>query len=237
MKRITAVITAGSAVAVSLVLVGCGSDTKSESHSSSSATGTSASTSPSTSENIALPSERPKLEGANKTLNDYIVENKIAETPFKPNDPGTPDFDFPFPPDWHNAGQQTPEWAYGAIVYDKPEDPADPPTIIAIASKLSGNVDAAKVLEFAPGAIANLPDYKSIIEPNKTKLGGFDAIQSAGTFVEDGKTRAVAQKTVVVPGKDGLFVLQLNAVALKGQEGVVIDAAKVIDQQTKITAP
>lgn len=235
MKRITAVITAGSAVAVSLALVGCGSDNKSESHSSSS--GTSASASPTTSENIALPSERPKLEGANKTLNDYIVENKIAETPFKPKEPGTPDFDFPFPPDWHNAGDQTPEWAYGAIIYDKPQDPNDPPTIIAIASKLTGNVDPAKVLEYAPGAIANLPEYKPLIEPNKTKLGGFDAVQSAGTFVEEGKTRAVAQKTVVVPGKDGFFVLQLNAVAPKGQESVVIDAAKIIDQQTKITAP
>jgi hypothetical protein len=32
-------------------------------------------------------------------------------------------------------------------------------------------------------------------------------------------------------------VLQLNAVALEGQEDVVIDAAKVIDEQTKITVP
>jgi hypothetical protein len=237
MKRITAVITTGSAVALSLALVGCGSDTKSESSSSGSSSTTSASAAATTSGNIALPSDKPNLEGANETLNDYIVKNKIAETPFKPNDPGTPNYDFPFPPDWHNAGDQTPEWAYGAIVYDKPLNPSDPPTIIAIASKLVGNVDPAKVLEYAPGAIKNLPEYKSIIEPNMSKLGGFDAIQSAGTFVENGVTRAVAQKTVVVPGKDALFVLQLNAVALEGQEDVVIDAAKVIDEQTKITAP
>jgi hypothetical protein len=217
-----------------MALVGCGSDTKTESNSSS-ASSTSATAT--TSENIALPSEKPSLEGANETLNDYIVKNKIAETPFKPDEPGTPNFDFPFPPDWHNAGEQTPEWAYGAIIYDKPQNPSDPPTIIAIASKLVGDVDAAKVLEYAPGAIKNLPEYESIIEPNKTKLGGFDAIQSAGTFVENGVKRAVAQKTVVVPGKDALFVLQLNAVALEGQEDVVIDAAKVIDEQTKITVP
>jgi len=231
MKTTIAVIAAGSALALSLTLVGCGGDKKTE--SSSSAT-TSASTTASSS-NVAMPSERPNLEGAHKTINDYIVENKIAETPFKPDDPGTPNFDFPFPPGWSLAGDKTPEWAYGAIVYDKPQDPADPPTIIAIASKLTGNVDAAKILEYAPGAIQNLPEYQTVYEPNKTSLGGFEAIQSAGTFVDGGKKRVVAQKTVVVPGKDALFVLQLNAVAPDGQEGVILDAAKLIDEQTKIT--
>lgn len=230
MKTMT-VIAAGSALALSLTLAGCGSDKKAETSSSAP---TSASTT-ATSTNIAMPSERPKLEGANKTINDYVVENKIAETPFKPDEPGTPNFDFPFPPGWSPAGEKTPEWAYGAIVYDKPQDPADPPTMIAIASKLTGNVDAAKVLEYAPGAIENLPEYQSVYEPNKTTLGGFEAIQSAGTFVEGGKKRVVAQKTVVVPGKDALFVLQLNAVAPDGQQDVILDAAKLIDEQTKIT--
>ena len=230
MKTMT-VIAAGSALALSLTLAGCGADKKAETSSSAP---TSASTT-ATSTNIAMPSERPKLEGANKTINDYIVENKIAETPFKPDEPGTPNFDFPFPPDWSPAGDKTPAWAYGAIVYDKPQDAADPPTIIAIASKLTGNIDAAKVLEYAPGAIQNLPEYQSVYEPNKTTLGGFEAIQSAGTFVEEGKKRVVAQKTVVVPGKDALFVLQLNAVAPDGQQGVILDAAKLIDEQTKIT--
>ncbi len=231
MKTMTTMITAGSAVALSLALVGCGSSTKTETSSSTSAPASTA-----TSTNVALPSERPNLEGAHKTINDYITENKIAETPFKPDEPGTPNFDFPFPPDWHAAGAQKPDWAYGAIIYDKPQDPSDPPTIIAIASKLTGAVDAAKVLEYAPGAIENLPEYKPLTEPNKTSLGGFEAIQSAGTFVDNGKKRAVAQKTVVVPGKDGaLYVLQLNAVTLEGQEDVVLDAAKLIDEKTTIT--
>ena len=230
MKTMT-VIAAGSALALSLTLAGCGADKKAETSSSAP---TSASTT-ATSTNIAMPSERPKLEGANKTINDYIVENKIAETPFKPDEPGTPNFDFPFPPDWSPAGDKTPAWAYGAIVYDKPQDAADPPTIIAIASKLTGNIDAAKVLEYAPGAIQNLPEYQSVYEPNKTTLGGFEAIQSAGTFEAVAASGAVAFETVVVPGKDALFVLQLNAVAPDGQQGVILDAAKLIDEQTKIT--
>lgn len=45
----------------------------------------------------------------------------------------------------------------------------------------------------------------------------------------------IAQKTVVIPGNDALFVLQLNGDAPEGQKDVVIDAAEIIDEQTKIT--
>ncbi|TVY01583.1 hypothetical protein FPV58_13285 [Mycolicibacterium porcinum] len=210
------------AVGVGLSLVGCGTETKTES-TTSAATTTSAA------------AERPNIAGPNKTINDYITENKIAETPFKPNEPGTPDFDFPFPPGWSSAGDKTPDWAYGAIVYDQPADPADPPFVIAIASKLTGNVDAAEVLEYAPGMLKNLPDYKSVMDPEKSTLGGFDAVRSAGTYTHNGEARVIAQKTVVIPGTDALFVLQLNADAPEGQKDVVIDAAKIIDEQTKIT--
>jgi hypothetical protein len=177
------------------------------------------------------------MEGPNKTINDYIDENNISETPIKPHDPGTPKFDFPFPPDWSDAADRTPEWAYGAIVYDKPLDPADPPAMVAIASKLTGKVDPAKILEYAPGQLLNLPDFKPLGDPEKSTLGGFQAIQSAGTYTFEGKARVVAQKTVVIPGKDALFALQLNADAPQTQEPVVVDAAAIIDEQTKITAP
>lgn len=210
------------AVGMSVSLVGCGTETKTEPTTSAPTTTSAA-------------AERPNITGPHKTINDYITENKIAETPFKPDDPGTPDFDFPFPPDWSSAGDKTPAWAYGAIVYDKPADPADPPAIIAIASKLAGDVDAAEILEYAPGMSQNLPDYKSVMDPEKSTLGGFEAIRSAGTYTHNGEVRVIAQKTVVIPGNDALFVLQLNADAPEGQKDVVIDAAKIIDEQTKIT--
>jgi Probable lipoprotein LpqN len=214
------------AVSVSVSLVGCGSGTKTEPTTSAAAT---------TSAGVTGSTERPNIAGPNKTINDYITENKIAETPIKPDQPGTPTFDFPFPPDWSSAGDKTPDWAYGAIVYDKPADPADPPYMIAIASKLTGDVDAAEILQYAPGQLENLPDFKPIGDPKKGTLSGFEAIQSAGTYTQDGKPRVVAQKTVVIPGKDALFVLQLNAVTPEGQRDVVIDAAKLIAEQTKIT--
>lgn len=223
MKNIAAVATAGL-VSVSLMVVGCSSATKTE---KSEAASTSAMTS-----STATPAA-----GSSMTINEYITENKIAETPFKPKDPGTPDFNFPFPPDWSLAGDKTPDWAYGAIVYDKPVDPNDPPIMYAIASKLTGNVEAAKVLEYAPNQLKALPDFKPVGDTKKTSLGGFDAVQSAGTYTRDGKQRIAAQKTVVVPGKDALFVLQLNADALDGQQGVIIDAANLIDEKTTITPP
>ena len=74
------------------------------------------------------------------------------------------------------------------------------------------------------------------VEPENVKMSGFDANQSEGTYTYNGVPRVVAQKTIVIPGKDGLFVLQLNADARQSEKDVVIEAAKIIDEQTKITA-
>lgn len=210
---------------MSVASVGCGPATKTSSTSSTPGAASTAT------------EGRPRLPGPNKTINDYIDETNISETSIRPDEPGTPNFDFPFPPGWSDAGERTPEWAYGAIVYDKPLDPADPPGMVAIASKLTGPVDPAKILEYAPGQLLNLPDFKPYGDPEKSTLGGFEAIQSAGTYTYEGKVRVIAQKTVVIPADGALFALQLNADAPQTQEAVVLDAAEIIDQKTKITAP
>ena len=173
--------------------------------------------------------------GAN--LNRYIVDNKIAEVPFKKDEPGTPKIDFPFPPDWVSAGDRTPDWAYGAIVYSKPQDPNDRPFIYAIASKLTGDVDANKILDLASGQLDELPGFKSDGPPERGTFDGNDSVTYTGTYTWEGEPRAVGQQTIVVPGKDGLFVLQLNGEAPADQEQVVIDAATIIREKTKITVP
>ena len=53
--------------------------------------------------------------------------------------------------------------------------------------------------------------------------------------MKDGAKRAIAQKTVVIPGQDGLYVLQLNADGLEDQIGALMDATSAIDEQTTIT--
>lgn len=231
MQKITAVATAGlAAISLSVALVGCGSKTETKT-----TTSTSTSTSTTTSTSAAASASPSASKGPNETIQDYLKTNNIQETPVHRGDAGAPNIDLPFPPDWSDAGPQTPDWAYGAIVYDKPETPSDPPSIIAIVSKLTGNVDPAKILELAPGELKNLPNYEPLGDDNKSTLSGFDAVQLGGNYVKDGKKRIIAQKTVVIPTNDGLFVLQMNADALDGQEGVLMDATGVIDEKTTIT--
>jgi hypothetical protein len=111
----------------------------------------------------------------------------------------------------------------------------DPPTIIALVSKLTGNVDPAKILEYAPSEIQNLPGYDGAQGGQPSTLGGFDATQIGGTYTKDGVKRAIAQKTAVIPGQDALYVLQLKADGTEDQMGALMDATGVIDEQTTIT--
>jgi len=228
-KTTTAAVAGLAAVALSLSLAGCGSATK----TAESPAGGDKPAAGATVSSAAVAPESMR----NATLNQYITDNKIAEVPIKPDEPGTPKVDFPFPPDWVSAGDRTPEWAYGAILYEKAVDPQDPPFLYAIAAKLTGDVDPAKIIELAPGQLNDLPKFTAIGEPERSKVGGFDAIDYVGTYVWEGRTRAVGQQTIVIPGKDAVFVLQLNGEAPEGQEQAVIDAARLIQEKTSITLP
>ncbi|OBF25988.1 hypothetical protein A5724_32265 [Mycobacterium sp. ACS1612] len=231
-RSLRAGLIAVAAIAVGVGLSGCGSDTKSE---PSSVAETSSSASETSTTSKAAPSTSAQAAGPNKTIVDYIKENGIVETPVHRGDAGTPTIDLPVPAGWEDAGNKAPEWAYGAMLASDPAFAQNPPTIIALVSKLAGNVDPAKILEFAPGEIKNLPSYEGAAEGSPSTLGGFDATQIGGTYTKEGVKRAIAQKTVVIPGQDGLYVLQLNADGTEDQMGALMDATSVIDEQTTIT--
>jgi hypothetical protein len=238
MKRRAITGAAAIAAALAVVLTGCGSDSKTEPSTSTSA---SKSTSTSTSTKAA-PSSTPKVAprdqdaaGPNPTIASYVAENKIQETPVKRGDPGSPTIDLPIPEGWEPAGENTPEWAYGAIIYTGPDAGEYTPSIVALVSKLTGNVDPQKIIDLAPGELNNLPGWKAMNEGETSTLGEYPAYQLGGTWTQDGKTKIVAQKTVVIPGSDGLYVLQLNADGLENQGDIVGAATNVIDEQTKIT--
>lgn len=219
-----------AAVALGIGLSGCGSDTATEESETTSATESETTTSE------AAPTTSAEAAGPAMTIVDYIRQNNITEAPVKRGDPGAPTIDLPFPPGWEDAGPNTPEWAYGAIVFtDDPAMAQDPPTIIAIVSKLTGDVDPAKILEYAPGELQNLPEFEGPTTGRPSTLSGFDATQIGGTYVRDGVTRMIAQKTVVIPGQDGLYVLQLNADGTEDQAMQLMDATAAIDEQTTIT--
>ncbi|MGV1086745.1 MAG: LpqN/LpqT family lipoprotein [Mycobacterium sp.] len=235
MRNVFVAATAGLTAAVlSFGVAGCGSATKTETKTSASES-TAASASGSAS--AALPAPPTKEGGLKQTLHDYIVEHDIAETPYKPGDPGTPTYDFTIPEGWGEI-DQVPDWAYGGIVYTKPADPADPPTVTAIADRLTGDVKELDVLQYAPGLLDDLEGFTPIGEPVRSSFSGFDSLEYSGTYMNEGKKRFIDEKTIVVPAKDGsFFVLQLNGDALEGEQAVVQDAMKAINQNTKITAP
>jgi hypothetical protein len=238
MRRTAISGAAAVTAALAIVLSGCGSNTKTAPSTSTSASKTTSATTSAK----AAPSSKPKVSprqgdssGPNPTIASYIQQNNIQETPVKMGDPGSPTIDLPVPDGWELAGEDTPDWAYGAIVYTGPEGAEYTPSIVALLSKLTGNVDPQKIIDLAPGELQNLPGWKASNEGQASTLGQYPAFQLGGTWTQDGQTKIVAQKTVVIPGNDGVYVLQLNADGLEDQGEIVGSATNVIDEQTKIT--
>src|SRR5829696_1557190 len=195
-------------------------------------------TSPVTSAESTKPPAAPQEESSSppkETIATYIQKNGITETAMRSGDPGSPTVELPVPANWRPAGADTPDWAYSAIAYDGPGAQKYAASILALVSKLTGNVDEQKILDLAPGEIQNLNGFKSSNSGQRTTLAGFAAYQIGGTWVDDGVTKAIAQKTVVMPRGDGLYVLQINADGLEDQLDILDDATAVIDEQIKIT--
>ena len=98
-------------------------------------------------------------------------------------------------------------------------------TVVEAKAKFSELVDSAR--DSGPQTITR--------NGKASTLSGFQAWQLSGTYQKDGKTRTVAQKTVVIPVQGAVFVLQLNADALESDQGPLMDATNVIDDQTTIS--
>lgn len=231
----TSAATGAAAIATTLgvILTGCGSDSK-----SIEGTAVAGSSASETSTRESTPRVAPRDEdatGTNPTIASYIQENGIQETPVARGDAGAPTLDIPVPEGWQDAGEDTPEWAYGAIVYTGPEAAEYTPSIVAIVSKLTGDVDEQAIIDLAGGELQNLPEYEGWNEGIESELAGYQAFQLGGTWIQDGLKKIVAQKTVVIPGSDGLYVLQLNADGIADQADIVSTATALIDSETVIT--
>lgn len=225
------------AATLGLVLSGCGSATtkvenKAESEKTTSSKAPSTKAAPKS--ELVAPREED-AEGPNPSIQSYIRENNIQEVQVNRGDPGSPTIDLPIPDGWEPAGENTPEWAYGAIVYTGPDAGDYTPSIVALLSKLTGNVDPQKIIDLAPGEMNNLPGFEAWNEGAVSTLGDYPAYQLGGTWQNEGLTKITAQKTVVIPGSDGLYVLQLNADGLEEQADIISAATDVIDTETTIS--
>ena len=109
------------------------------------------------------------------------------------------------------------------------------PSLVAIMSKLTGSVDPQSIIDLASGELNNLPGYSALNEGGTSTLGEYPAFQLGGTWESDGQTKIVAQKTVVIPGQDGVYVLQINADGLESQLEIISAATDAVDSGTTIT--
>ncbi len=195
-------------------------------------TSTSTSTSTPTATTSVPPAFAP-ASGPNETIGDYIKKNNIEQTTITHQTPAAPKIDLPVPMGWTGIPEGA-DAPYGGIVFNTPTDPKDPPKIIAIVAKLTGHVDTDKLLAVAAGEVKNLPGYEGG-DGQKTTLSGYPAYQIAGSYTKNGVTRRVAQKTVVIQSKNGVYVLQLKAEGPQADADALNDVTGVIDQTTTIT--
>jgi hypothetical protein len=221
-------------VAIAIGLAGCGSSsTNTNGAGKSSASGTAA-----TSSTAAKPQSKvaPRLsvDGPNPSIASYFKDSHITATPVHKGDPGAPTINFPVPDGWADAGPDTPATAYWAIVDTGPEAAQYTPSIVATLSKLDGDVDPQKLIELAAGGTKNLPGFKPHGEGTEDNLGGSPAYQLGGTWTQDGKDKAVADKVVVINGKDNIYLLELNADCLPDQIEKALPATITIDEKTTI---
>ncbi|HEY7053206.1 MAG TPA: LpqN/LpqT family lipoprotein [Mycobacterium sp.] len=210
-------------ISLAVALTGCGSGSKSAKHSSSAPTSTTTST---------APTPTP-AQGAPQTVDDYIKQHNIQATTISHNTPGAPTIDLPVPTGW-TLLPESDDAPYGGIVFDTPTDPNDPPKIIAVLRKLTGNVNTDELFAAIPGKVKRRPGFDGG-DGHKGTLAGFPAYEIGGTAQQDGKPQLVAQKSVVIQVNDGVYLLQLNASGPEPDASALFDATKEIDDKTKIT--
>jgi Probable lipoprotein LpqN len=221
-------------VAIGIGVAGCGSS----SSSSKNASGTSAASNTSAATTSAKPQSKvaPRTfpAGPNPTIASYIQQSGITETPVHRGDPGAPAITLPIPDGWADAGPDTPAAAYWAIIDNGPEAAKYTPSIVATVSKLVGNVDQQKLLDLAAGELKNLPGFKAMGDESTTTFANFHASQLGGIWTQGGQTKAIAQKTVVIPGSDAVYLLRLSADCLDNQIDQALPATITIDDKATI---
>jgi hypothetical protein len=223
-------------VALGIGVVGCGSGSTPSSNKTSSTTSTATTAAPTT---TAKPQSkvapRTTVPGPNPTIDSYIQQNGITQTPVHRGDPGAPTINFPIPDGWADAGGDTPATAIWAVVDNGPEAAKYTPSIVATVTKLSGDIDPQKLLDLAPGELKNLPGFQPRGAGSEDALADFPANEFGGTWVQDGQTKAVSQKTVVITKGDDVYLLRLNIDCLADQMDQVLPATTTIDDKTTIT--
>lgn len=229
-------VAAVAAVALGIGLSGCTSDsTGGEPKAAEASTPSEPTTTSEPATSSAAPAAPPPAATAGMTIDQYVEANGIVSTPVMQGDPGAPTITLPLPEGWEVAGDRGPAGAFDALIYTAPPPSPTPPSIVAYVTKLTGDVDPAKILEYAPNETRSLPGYNGAETGKPSTLSGFDATQIGGFYTKDGIDRLVAQKTTVIPTEGGVFVLKIIADGTEDLAMPMMDATAAIDEQTTIT--
>lgn len=230
--RLVSTVAVGG-VALTLGLAGCGSDSESTEETTTETTAATITDEIADGSPQAPKPDQLRDEG---TIKSYIEQNGITNTPVGPGEPGAPTVELSAPEGWVNGTpEMTPPDAFATFIYTGPDAGTPPPRMIVWLQKLTGDVDPEKVLKLAGNDLTELSDWQALNAGLTTELSGYQAFQLAGTYVLDGVRRLVAQKTVVIPADDAVYVLQFNMAGRPEQVAIIGPATTAIDEQTKIT--
>lgn len=215
-----------AALSLTVGLVGCNKESKSSSTTTTTTTSTSTSTTTTTTTST-------QASGTQVTLDDYFKKNNIQETVVHHDTPGAPVVDLPVPDGWTQLPESE-DAPYGGIQLNSPSNPADPVKFEALLEKLTGNINTDELLPASVGDLKNQPDFDGG-DGQKSTLSGFPAYQILGSYNKNGAQRIGAQKTVVIQGKDGVYLLLLVGRGPEADAQAIMDATNVIDEKTTIT--
>ena len=224
---------AAATTALAIVLTGCGSDSKPAASSSSSESSTTSSK-PSESKTSTSKAAPTPAAAGDQSIADYLNANGGGQN-ISPGQDGAPDVALPNVDGWDQIAQgELPAGSYGGIRYAGADVTDFPPAIYAYLLKGSADIDPATILEIAPNELQSLPGWTPAAEGEMAQLGGQDSYRLAGENDQDGVRMFVAQQTVVIPGADALYVLQLNGYAPPDSVPTLGDALSTIDAETTI---
>lgn len=175
--------------------------------------------------------------GAERTIADYIRDTGITETPVRAGDATAPTIELPALAGWVDATAQAGENVYVAVKYEGEELTAADytPNVVVLLSRLTGRtIDGDALLAVAPGEVRNLTGYAPYGSPRSEKLAGHRAYKIAATYDLDGMPALVGQSTVLVPGRDATYIVQISVTGARSQEKIVQAAVQKIDRELRI---
>ena len=225
------------AAVLALLIAACGHPTNAPACAQHDDSATHACTPPS-----HLPSAAPEPENNglptppdDSSLSDFLAAHNVSTTQVALNDPSTPAISIPVPPGWLSDSSRQPAWA---ITYSGPDDGGYAMTVVAVLSRIGGGADAR--VDPQPLADASCNDARHL--DSFTPEGQNDSAPFAGSpactvtgIYSNG--RYLARRThvaVAVHGRNGLYLLAMDADNRQEQQDAMDRALKTIVQRTYI---